>query len=538
MAKVVDEDLFKVEDEVLQAALADLADQRFSKDEILPQYKALIEHYQKLLQVTKKVCRISDRQGQVLQRQQSELQNLLDNANQGFLTFDSNLKVNRQYSAECTRIFDQRIAGLSIVQLLSQGEASLEDKLTAILTQVFSDSDKAEYLQQLPRVISIAGKEIRIECKLIAQPESETEDMAVMMILTDITERLQAEAQIRFLSYHDKLTSLYNRAYVEAMLPELEQAEALPLSIIMVDMNGLKLINDVFGHQQGDLLLQSMARVLQNSCRQTDIIARWGGDEFVILLPNSDQENGRKIYERIQRACEQVSGCVIPLSAAAGMATRESNAVQLAELLAIAESRMYSDKLQKSKEVRKSIVENLEGLLVSRYFEINGHAERLQQLAFSFIDYVGIELTPMEKKLLFQLTTLHDIGKVAISPEILGSRRPLSASEWDMVKSHSEAGYRLAQSIGEPALGELILAIHERWDGEGYPCGLKGDQIPLLARVFAIVDVYDTITHDRPYKSAITQAAALAELTAGMESHFDPMLVHQFVNYMTKGQTF
>lgn len=536
MGRNIDEALFEDEQKVLQSAMADLTDQRYCGNELLPQFQSLIIHYQKLLKITKKIFRISDSQGQILKRHQNEIQNLLDNANQGFLTFGRDLKVDRQYSAECIRIFGRKIAGIPVTQLLGQGSDTLQETLQGILDQVFSCTKGSEHLelQHFPSAFRICDKDIRVECKLISQPDDVGERTLVMMILTDITERLRAEEQIRFLSFHDKLTALYNRAHVETVLSDLEKTEALPLSIIMADMNGLKVVNDVFGHQQGDLLLVAMAKALKKACRQTDIIARWGGDEFVILLPNTDNSGCLKVCERIQNACDETTDCAIPLSAAIGTATKETGIARLTELLSVAESRMYNDKLIKNREVRKSIVANLEGTLMSRCYENNGHHERVKELMLEFIVFLGITMADGEIILLNQLAQLHDIGKVAIPEEILGSMQPLTSREWDLIKSHSEIGYRMAQSIGEPAVADVILALHERWDGLGYPYGLKGAQIPFLARVFSIVDVYDVITHDRPYRRAMDEKAALREIEAGIGTQFDPELAKGFLEYMTR----
>jgi diguanylate cyclase (GGDEF)-like protein len=532
----IDESLFEPEQKALQIAMADVANERYCGNELLPRYKSLVNHYRKLLKITKKVFLISDSQGQILQRHQNEIQNLLDNANQGFLTFDRNLKVDRQYSAECIKIFGRKIAGLPITQLLGHESHVAEETLQEILDSVFTcrRGFEQEALRRFPPTFRIGDKDIRVECKLISQADEGVERTLVMMILTDITERLRAEEQIRFLSYHDKLTSLHNRAHIEAVLPDLEKPEALPLSIIMVDMNGLKLVNDVFGHQQGDLLLVAMAEVLRKSCRQTDVIARWGGDEFLILLPQTDKNACLHVCEQIRAACSEVEDCAIPLSAAIGMASIDSGVARLMEMFNVAENNMYNDKVKKSREVRESIVSSLENELENRCYEDYGHGERVRQLAVKFVEYLGREIDSAEMKPLIRLAALHDMGKVAISREILGKPGTLAPGEREIIESHSEIGYRMAQSIGEPAVAEIILALHERWDGKGYPSGLKGEEIPLLARIFSLVDVYDVLIHDRPYKAAMDKKAALQEIEAGMGSQFDPELAKRFIEFMTK----
>lgn len=533
----IDNDLFKDEKEALQAAMIDIVDERYSGNQLLPHYKSLAVNYHKLLRVTQKIFRISDCQGQSLQQHRSEIQNLLDNANQGFLTFGRDLKVDQQYSGECVRIFGRKIAGISILELLGQGKDVRFETIVESLRQVFSlqENEGENILQQLSSVIRIADKDVQIQYKRISPPDTAVDSSLIMMILTDITEKSRADAEIRYLSFHDKLTALYNRAYVEMVLPDLEKTEKLPLSIIMLDLNGLKLVNDVFGHQQGDQLLIAMAKVLNQSCRETDVISRWGGDEFLILLPNTDSNECVNVCERIREACTEEAGSSMPLlSAAIGTATKDEGVAYLSELFSVAEHRMYNDKLVESRKVRQNIIINMEGMLHERCFENIGHSERIQCLAVDFANDLGLDRDDPEIKPLSQLAILHDIGKVAIPKELLGKSGPLTHSEWEIIRSHSDIGYRMAQSIGELALADIILALHERWDGSGYPCRLKEAQIPFLARLFSIVDVYDVITHDRPYNTVMDEERALKEIAFGSGSQFDPGLAERFINFMRK----
>ncbi len=395
---------------------------------------------------------------------------------------------------------------------------------------VFPD-EPGVVLKQLPAIARIGKLDVRVECKLIYRGSQAEEQPLIMMILTDITDRLKAEQEINFLSYHDKLTGLYNRAYVEKALGELEQSGVSPFSVIIIDMNGLKITNDVFGHEQGDRLLVSMAQALKTSCRQTDIVARWGGDEFLVLLPGADSVSCNAVCERISSSCQQTESQPIRLSAAVGSVTRQGVPTEFSELFSVAENRMYSNKLEKSREVRARIIAEMEAQLHERCFESSGHSQRVREMTAKFADYCGIDSARTEMKPLDQLAALHDIGKVAVPCEILGKAGPLTATEWQSVKRHSEIGYRLAQSIGDSALAEVVLAVHERWDGHGYPNGLTGNQIPLLVRLFAIVDVYDVLTHPRPYGSALDKDDALAEIAAGQGTQFDPELVGQFLRF-------
>jgi len=303
-----------------------------------------------------------------------------------------------------------------------------------------------------------------------------------------------------------------------------------PLSIIMADMNALKLTNDVFGHAQGDQMLVELARVISSCCRSKDIVSRWGGDEFLIMLPGTDADNCAKVCQRIKAACAQERDLPIELSAALGMATQQNPEGSIADLFNVAENRMYSNKLQESKQVRRKIILGLEKILHNKCFEGSDHVKRIEYLTLCFARRLGIPADSTEVKQLILLAKLHDIGKVAIPGDILCKPGPLTDGEWEIVRSHSEIGYRMAQSIGEPAVGEAILAHHERWDGLGYPSGLKEIQINLVARIFSIVDAYDVMGQDRPYRKALSQEEALREIKKGGGTQFDPELVNVFVD--------
>lgn len=488
----------------------------------------------RLLGLSRKILRISGSRGQILQRRRTDIQNLLTSADQGILFFGRDLTVGRQLSPECQRILGVKIAGSSVIRLLTRDGDITEDVLTDIFTRAFA-ADQAEgqqILRQLPAVFRIGERSVRVEAQITPPPAADGCPGQIALILTDITEVLQAAERIHYLNYFDKLTSLYNRAYIEMTLPELEKKENLPLSMIMLDMNGLKLVNDVFGHEQGDRLLVALADALAQSCRKSDVIGRWGGDEFLILLPKTSGGECAEVCNAIRRTMSATASNPIPLSAAMGMATKDSGRANLAELFLVAENRMYNSKLVESQEVRRSTITAMETMLREHCFENAGHSERVGRLAAGFAAFLGISQGEMEMKNLNKLATLHDIGKVAIPRQILGKPGPLTMREWEIAMSHSDIGYRLAQSIGEPVLAELILALHERWDGKGYPFGLKGDSIPLLVRLFSLVDVYDVIVNDRPYKHALDKQAALREIDAGAGSKYDPALTSRFIEYM------
>lgn len=290
----------------------------------------------------------------------------------------------------------------------------------------------------------------------------------MVMIIGDITDQVQARERIEYLSYTDSLTGLRNRAYVNYIFSEIDQAQQLPLSLIFGDVNALKLSNDVFGHQQGDNLLVNIARILTQCCRESDVIARWGGDEFIVILPRTDREGAEQVCERIKLACKMSVNDPVRISIALGAATRDSMEQNIKNLFSKAEDRMYSQKILESQELRAEIISGLEKKLWAESDESEEHCHRLQLMACKMADC--LELTDVNREGLLMLARLHDIGKLSVPSKILLKAEPLSSLEWEKVKKHSETGYRMAQSISKlRGIAYSILSHHERWDGQGYP---------------------------------------------------------------------
>jgi len=344
----------------------------------------------------------------------------------------------------------------------------------------------------------------------------------------DITERKQAEEKIRYLSYYDNLTGLHNRLYLEEEMKRLDTGRQLPISVIMVDLNGLKLVNDTYGHDFGDKMLRDAAEVLRCSCRSEDIIARWGGDEFVILLPQTKREETEGIYRRIKGLTASVYIENVPLSMAMGLAVKEKPEQELSNVLNQAEKDMYRKKLAESRSEKSAILDTLLKALGEKCYETEEHIGRMQEIASGIGNY--LELPEAEMNRLALAVKLHDIGKTSISEDLLSRAGPLNQEEWDIIKKHPATGYRIARTAEAFShVAEDILAHHENWDGSGYPQGLKGEEIPLLARIVAIADAYEVMTAGRPYREPLSQTEALSELKNCSGSQFDPELVEIFI---------
>ena len=353
-------------------------------------------------------------------------------------------------------------------------------------------------------------------------------------VFRDVTQEKIENDEIRYVSYHDKLTGLYNRAFFEEELIRLNTQRQYPITLIIGDCNGLKIANDIFGHLEGDKLLQTIARILRKATRHEDIVARWGGDEFTIILPKTDETAGALICERILQLCVEAPFDPIQPSLALGSATNTEADLaddDLVGVLKLAEDRMYRHKLMEGRSTRNTLLLSIERMIYEKSYETEEHASRLKEVSMKLGRAVG--LSAFEQEELSLLSVLHDIGKIGIPDQILTKPERLSNEEWAIMRKHAEKGYNLAKSTPELAsIADSILHHHERWDGCGYPAGLHGEEIPKLSRILSIIDAYDVITHARAYKLAQSKPDALREIERCAGTQFDPELTRIFIDIM------
>ena len=345
----------------------------------------------------------------------------------------------------------------------------------------------------------------------------------------NIEERKKSEKEVLYLSYHDQLTGLYNRRFYEEELKRLDTKRNLPMTIVMADVNGLKLINDSLGHFKGDELLKRVGEVMTKGCRADDIIARLGGDEFVILLPKTGVLETELIIQRIKDiASIDRIGCCIDISITFGYKTKNYEEENVQEIFKCAEDQMYKRKLFESPSIRGKTIKAIINTLYEKNKREEQHSHRVSVLCKIMGE--SLKLPEHEIEVLKTVGLLHDIGKIAIDENVLNKPGKLTDDEWEEIKRHPEIGYRILNTVNDMSeMANWTLYHHERWDGKGYPKGLKGNEIPFVSRIITIADAYDAMTSERSYRSALPEEFVIAELQKNAGIQFDPELVRVFI---------
>jgi diguanylate cyclase (GGDEF)-like protein/PAS domain S-box-containing protein len=357
--------------------------------------------------------------------------------------------------------------------------------------------------------------------------ESDIDAMTVLMsgVWVAISKR-EKEQENEYLAYHDYLTGVFNRRYFDKEFARRNSDDEYPIAIIMGDVNGLKLYNDTYGHLAGDLALKEIANKIRASINSEDILARISGDEFAVIISKTNEEDVRKymdlLTQTINKKHDHNGGKSLTISCGCGIQRKKED--PLDAVLKEAEAYMYNRKYFDSKSTRSNKVNIILEALFAKSEREKYHSERV-----SLISEGIAVIMKLDEQLIDRVRTaglLHDIGKIGIDENILNKNGKLDKNEWEIMKLHSAKGADiLGRTVEYKQITDIVLSHHEWYDGTGYPNGLKGETIPLEARIIAIADAYDAMTNERPYRNAISDKAALTEIKKCSGTQFDPKIV-------------
>lgn len=397
--------------------------------------------------------------------------------------------------------------------------------------QIIKHEDKELTKTMVLKCICKNGKSTWMEMRNTPFYDIDGNIIKLQGIARDITEKQKLEEKLLQLSHHDALTGLYNRTYFEEKMNNISNIGCGIVGLIVCDVDGLKIINDTLGHSRGDELLIEMAQVIKESFRQCDIVARIGGDEFAIILSDTSQEDVEKAIERLKGNIEKYNSMEpeLFLYLSIGYGVSDSSGIGILEIFKEADNKMYREKLFRSYTTHSAILKNIVKTLETRDFINEGHARRLRMLVVQLAEKLGLSQERIER--LSLLAKFHDIGKVGVPEHIIHKPGPLTEKELEIIQRHCEIGYRIAlSSVDLAPIAEYILKHHEWWDGQGYPLGLQGLDIPIECRIIAIADAFDTMTTPRPYRKTTSLEEAIAELKRCAGSQFDSELVEKFID--------
>ncbi len=383
-------------------------------------------------------------------------------------------------------------------------------------TRVLSD-----YYFSMPFQESLHYFEVRVQISSFDE---------VLIMIRDMTERVIMEKKLRDLVDKDTLTHINNRRFFEAELAKINNWNIENLTILLLDIDGLKFVNDTLGHLMGDQVIVTASQVISRCFQAMGIVSRVGGDEFAVIVKNQLPENIETALDQMNdhlKCLNELPDATFKISLSYGYSYHAAGLVSTDFLFQEADNNMYQNKLLKESSTRNNLVKTLMKALEAKDYVTEGHTNRMGTLATLIGQALRLPQNVMDRIQL--LTKFHDIGKVGIPDSILKKPGALTPDEWKVMKTHCAIGERIANESSELSeISHLILKHQEKWDGSGYPLGLAGEDIPIECRVLAIVDSYDAMTNDRPYRAALAPETAINEIISCARSQFDPGMVKIF----------
>jgi len=435
----------------------------------------------------------------------------------------ANIELAYQSSEKADRASELAVANKELIFQKGEKANRASELVTANIELAFQSSEKADRASELES----ANKE------LIFQMEEKEKRAAEFIIVNEAM--ISQNSLIENLTYHDQLTGLYNRKYFKEALKYYDVESNLPISIIMGDINGLSLINDSLGYATVDEIIIRVTQVLRKTARKNDIIIRLNNGEFALILPQTSEIKAEKIVKALKTLASMEKVGSFEVSISCGLQTKTSVSSNLSDMIKTAFDQLNQNKILESPVVENNTI----ALIMKMLFEKNNremlHSSRVSEICENLA--IRMNFDPEVIKRIKITGMLHDIGKIGIDEKILNKPGKLDEREWGEIKKHCEIGHRILSASNEFIThAEDVLKHHERMDGQGYPNGMKGEEITIVAKIISIADTYDALTSDRTYRKALSEDEALNEIIACSGVQFDPIIVNIFVDMIREKQ--
>lgn len=361
------------------------------------------------------------------------------------------------------------------------------------------------------------------------------EEDIYMSTVIDISERKKAEEMMHYLTYHDQTTGLNNRHFYESNIAKIDVVENYPITIIKIDINGIKLINDAFGYEIGDTMVKKVVSIIKPLVYNSDMFCRFGGSDFIIIYTKVQQAYIDIIMAQINHAMINETIQNIKVSVSLAYAIKNSEQQNLMSIVNKAEMKLSREKLIDASSMLSRTIEIIMNSLYEKNSREMEHSKRVANICEKIAQRMNLESNIVSKLKIAGL--MHDIGKIGIPDSILNKPDRLNEEEFSLIRKHSEVGYRILSAANEfSEIADYILAHHERWDGKGYPKGLRGTDIPVYSRIISIADSFDAMTSNRSYRQAMSLDQAKREIVMNSNIQFDPSIVKIFIDIIDDEQ--
>ena len=444
---------------------------------------------------------------------------------------DSSIIMNNKRASELLRLTDEQLQGKVAIdpvwKFIDEDLSPIALKNYPVNLLINEKKPIKEYIVgvDIPKTDDI----VWLSVNGIPNLDKNGDVIEVIISFIDISAIKNKGFELEYAANNDFLTGLYNRRYFVEKFSKMDNPKYYPLGVMMIDVNGLKIINDAYGYDAGDITLKKAARILKESMRKQDVITRIGGDEFAVILPNIDIDEIEMMKKAINKKSgkETINNLVISLATGYEIKTEDTKA-NLDEMLRLAENHMYRHKLSEGASVRNNAIKAILKTLTDKFDKERIHSVKVSQLCKKIGE--ALELNEGALKGLELAGMYHDIGKISIPDAILNKPGRLTEEEFDIMKTHPEVSYQILRAADEYSdLAIHALYHHERWDGKGYPSGKQGEDIPLFSRIITVADAYEAMTSVRVYKDKMNQKDAVNEIIRCSGTQFDKAIAKVFV---------